>query len=473
MTVLWTRAELQAATGGRFMARQVDRFRNGCAAEITGISIDTRTLRTGDLFIALKGDSSDGHAHIASALEKGAAAVMAHDGGGLHDARILLVDDTMAGLQHLALAARARFAGKVVAITGSVGKTTTKDMLRLCLQATGPTHAAEASYNNHWGVPLTLARLPRDAAFCISEIGMNHPGEILPLARMVRPDVAVITTIGSAHLGHMGSLDAIAREKASLMAALPAGGIAIIPDDAHGPDILAHAGQQAGAVLWPAGTGAHSAARLTQLRTGADGSDFTVVFAGPAARPDVAVHLAAPGLHLVRNAVAALAACAAVGANVQAAAAALGAFEPGKGRGALTRIAGGDITLLDESYNASAASVRAALDVLRHIPASRRIAVLGDMRELGDFSTTEHGTLAEPAALSADLVFCCGPHMKTLFEALPPDRRGAWAPTAAALAPHVCAALRKGDAIVVKGSLGSRMRDVIGTLEALGPMGEG
>ncbi|MBO1326429.1 UDP-N-acetylmuramoyl-tripeptide--D-alanyl-D-alanine ligase [Acetobacter sp. TBRC 12305] len=473
MSVLWTRDALQAATGGRFMGRQVDRFRDGGHADITGISIDTRTLRPGDLFIALKGDSSDGHAHIATALEKGAAAVMAHDGGSLRDGRILLVGDTMVGLQDLAVAARARFTGKVAAITGSVGKTTTKDMLRLCLQATGPTHAAEASYNNHWGVPLTLARLPRDAAFCISEIGMNHPGEILPLARMVRPDVAVITTIGSAHLGHMGSLDAIAAEKASLMTALAQGGIAIIPDDAHGPDILADTAQKAGAVLWPVGARPESTVHFTHLHTGADGSDFTVVFTGPKVEETLDVHLGAPGLHLVRNAVAALAACAALGANTQTAAAALAAFQPGRGRGALTRIAGGDVTLLDESYNASAASVRAALDVLRHIPASRRIAVLGDMRELGDFSTTEHGALAEPAAMSADLVFCCGPHMKTLFEALPPERRGVWAPTAAALAPDLCAAIRKGDAIVVKGSLGSRMRDVIDALQALGPMGEG
>ncbi|KDE19930.1 UDP-N-acetylmuramoyl-tripeptide--D-alanyl-D-alanine ligase [Acetobacter aceti 1023] len=455
MTLLWTREELETATGGKFLGKT--------PISVTGISIDTRTLAPGDLFIALKGDNSDGHAHIAAALEKGAAAVLAHAAEGLTDARILLVPDTMLGLQKLAHAARARFKGKVVAVTGSVGKTTTKEMLRLCLAPSGLTHAAEASYNNHWGVPLTLARLPREAAFCISEIGMNHPGEILPLARMVKPDVAVITSIGSAHLGHMGSLDAIAEEKASLITALPKGGIAIVPDDAHGTQFFTAAAEKAHAVLWPCGANPQSPAYLTHLQTNADGSRFDVSIQGQTFH----VHLRAPGTHLARNAVAALAACAALGADVANAATALADFRPGKGRGALTQIAGGTITLLDESYNASVASIRAALDVLHHIPATRRIAVLGDMRELGEFSISEHQVLAAPAASAADLVFCCGSYMKTLFDALPPSKQGAWAESAALLAPHVCAALRKGDGVLVKGSLGSRMRDIIVALNTL------
>lgn len=205
MSLLWTREELETATGGTFLGNT--------SVSVTGISIDTRTLTHGDLFIALKGDNSDGHAHITTALEKGAAAILAHSAEGFTDPRILLVADTMLGLQKLAQAARARFKGKVVAVTGSVGKTTTKEMLRLCLAPSGLTHAAEASYNNHWGVPLTLARLPREASFCISEIGMNHPGEILPLAKMVQPDVAVITTIGSAHLGHMAAWMLLQKKK--------------------------------------------------------------------------------------------------------------------------------------------------------------------------------------------------------------------------------------------------------------------
>ncbi len=468
MSALWTRPELEAATGGHFLPPAGPLARAMPDAAVTGISIDTRTLAPGDLFIALKGDASDGHAHVQAALDKGAACAMVHNADGLADPRVLVVADTMAGLQQLAHAARARFAGKVVAVTGSVGKTTTKDMLRLCLDANGPTHAAEASYNNHWGVPLTLARLPRHAAFCISEIGMNHPGEILPLARMVRPDVAVIATIGSAHLGHMGSLDAIAAEKASLITTLPAKGVAVVPDDAHGASFFVRAAQQAHATLWYAGANPASTAHMTDMRTGADGTHFTAHVAGVA----VAVHVPAPGLHLARNALAALGACAALGADLPRAAAALQAFAPGKGRGALSHIAGGAITLLDESYNASSASIRAALDVLRHLPATRRIAILGDMRELGEFSTAEHMALAPPAAASADLVFCCGPYMKTLFDALPPARQGAWADSASALAPLVCTALRGGDAVLVKGSLGSRMRDVmtaLGTLNTVEP----
>lgn len=463
MNSLWTRSELAAATRGNFL--HTEGVPEGALPPITvtGISIDTRTLQPGDLFIALKGDASDGHAHVQVALDKGAACAMVHTADSLADPRVLVVADTMVGLQDLAQAARARFAGKVVAITGSVGKTTTKEMLRLCLGANGRTHAAEASYNNHWGVPLTLARLPRNAAYCISEIGMNHPGEILPLASMVRPDVAVITTIGSAHLGHMGSLDAIAAEKASLITTLPAGGIAVVPDDAHGTSFFAQAAQQAHATLWTAGTNPGSTAHMSAVRAGADGTHFTASIAGK----EVPVHVPAPGLHLARNALCALAACVALGADLPMAAAALQTFAPGKGRGALSRIAGGAITLLDESYNASSASIRAAFDVLRHIPASRRIAILGDMRELGDFSTVEHTALAQPAAASADLVFCCGPHMKTLFDALPNARQGAWADNAASLAPLVCAALRGGDAVLVKGSLGSRMRDVIAALEGL------
>lgn len=489
MSVLWTRAELEAATGGHFLSASSAALaptalpagvsiiagsenlpvQDQAAPEIivTGISIDTRTITPGDLFIALKGDNSDGHAHIGMALEKGAAAVLVHNTTGLTDPRLLVVDDTLAGLQALAHAARARFKGKLVAVTGSVGKTTTKDMLRVSLSALGPTHAAEASYNNHWGVPLTLARLPREAAFCISEIGMNHPGEILPLARMAQPDVAVITTIASAHLGHMGSLDAIAQEKADIIAALPAHGIAIVPDDAHGQAIFQNAAQKADATLWLSGENPNSFAHLDGLVASNGGSSFTAHLGEKA----VPVRLEAPGTHLARNALSTLAVCAAFGADVTRAAQALAAFRPGKGRGALATIAGGDVTLLDESYNASAASIRATLAVLHLLPANRHIAVLGDIRELGDFSTAEHAALATPAANSADLVFCCGPHMKSLFDALPRAKQGAWAETSATLAPLVCAALRKGDAVLVKGSLGSRMRDVITALNTLHTVG--
>jgi UDP-N-acetylmuramoyl-tripeptide--D-alanyl-D-alanine ligase len=458
MTILWTRAALEDATGGRFAGT--------APIAVTGVSIDTRTLSPGDLFIALAGENSDGHAHVRAALDRGASAVMIHDASGLDtgsdDPRLLRVPDTMAALGDLGRYGRARFTGRMIAVTGSVGKTTTKDMLRLALGAIGPTHGAVASYNNHWGVPLTLARLPMDASFCVCEIGMNHAGEIAPLAVMVRPHIAIITTIAGAHLGHMGSLAAIAREKSDLIRALPPGGIAIVPDDAAGQTIFAEQAAQAGATLWHAGERPDSAVILSDLALDAEGSDFTVTLGARSMR----VRLNAPGQHLARNATTVLAAVAALDADLAPAAAALADFRPGAGRGALRPILDGHAALLDESYNASGLSVRSSLAVLGLLPATRRVAVLGDIRELGTFARAEHESLLSATLAHADLVFCSGPNMKYLFDLLPSSRRGAWAPDAASLAPQVRTAVTQGDVILVKGSFGSRMRDVVAVLTA-------
>lgn len=452
---LWTLGEIAAALG------------IACAPDIAdtpvnGISIDSRTLAPGDLFVALVGDNSDGHAHVATALARGAAGALVHR--AFSDPRALAVDDTLAGLTALGAAGRARFGGRLVAVSGSVGKTTTKEMLRTILAASGATHAADASYNNHWGVPLTLARMPRDAAYAVIEIGMNHPGEIVPLATLARPHVAVLTTVASAHIGHMGSLEAIAREKASLYGALDADGVAIVPADAPYREILLDAAGPARA--WLVGEAEGARAHLARLRGGADGSEFDAVIDGRT----VAAHLHAPGSHMARNALLALAAAAALGADVDKGAAALAGFRPGAGRGAWRLLAlpqGGRAVLLDESYNASSASMRAALEVLAGIPARRRIAALGDMRELGRFATEEHVGLAEPLTRAADLLFCCGEHMASLFDAVPPAMRGAHTPEARTLAPMLGAELRDGDAVLVKGSFGSRMRDVVTALDAL------
>ncbi|NHN89369.1 UDP-N-acetylmuramoyl-tripeptide--D-alanyl-D-alanine ligase [Acetobacter conturbans] len=464
MSVLWTGEELAQATKGRFGSE------DGADIRVSGVSIDTRTLATGDLFIALLGENADGHAHVAMALDRGAAVVLVHrtdelDGVEPTDPRLLIVGDTMVGLWDLARTARARFTGDVVAVTGSVGKTTTKDMLRVALGALGKTHASVASYNNHWGVPLTLARLPRDAVFCVSEIGMNHPGEITPLAELVRPDVAVISTIGSAHLGHMGSLEAIAREKASLIAALPQGATAVVPDDAEGQTIFADIARQAGVTLWHSGFAARSEARLTDLDLSGEGSRFVAHIAGHA----VPVEISAPGEHLARNALSVLAVVAALHgdmAKLAEAAEALADFVPGAGRGAATPILRGEALLLDESYNASVLSIQAALGVLKLLQAKRRIAVLGDIRELGDFSREEHLSLEPSVSAVADLVFCCGPHMKDLFDALPSSRQGSWREDSAALAPLVRKALQAGDAVLIKGSFGSRMKIIVDALKA-------
>ncbi|ATU72338.1 UDP-N-acetylmuramoyl-tripeptide--D-alanyl-D-alanine ligase [Gluconacetobacter sp. SXCC-1] len=455
MTLLWNRADLLAATSGHFAAA------SGTDIAGTGVSIDTRTLHPGDIFIALRGENSNGHDHVARALEAGAACVVAHEDCGT-DPRILRVDDTLAAMQAMARYARARFGGRMLAVTGSVGKTSVKDMLHAALAACGPTHCAVASYNNHWGVPLTLARLPAGAAYCVCEIGMNHAGEIAPLAAMVRPDVAVVTTVASSHLGLMGSVEAIAREKAEILLALHRGGIGIIPDGVSGQAFFERNAAQAGATVWRAGTGEGCAIVPGPVRATATGSDFSLRLPGWVGE----AHVSAPGRHMAANAMLALGAACAAGADMARAVAGLATFRPGAGRGAMTKVMQDKVALLDESYNASPASVQAALDLLGLVAPGRRVAVLGDMLELGAFAGHEHVSLLPAVRANADIVFCCGPNMKTLFDTLPPSLRGAWTPDSGQLAPLVRAALRAGDTVMVKGSLGSRMRHVVASLQA-------
>ena len=439
---LWTSAALAAATGGRVTA----------PFAATGVSIDTRTLAPGDLFVALVGET-DGHAYAGEALRRGAAGVLIHHADAVApDAPALEVEDTLAALHAIGHAGRARFGGRVVAVTGSVGKTSTKEMLRAALSAFGATHAAEASYNNHWGVPLTLARLPPDAAYCVAEIGMNHAGEIEPLARMATPHVAVITAIAAAHIGHLGSMEAIADEKAAILRGLAPGGVGVLPADTPYLDRLRAASPETQGVTF----GTSEAADVRLL----DPMVTRVSVRGH----EVAFRLGAPGTHMAMNAAAALAACAALALDPARAGAGLERFAPLKGRG-LQRELGG-ITLLDESYNANTASVRAALAILRTMPGERRIAVLGDMLELGEFARSEHESLAADVAASADLLYACGPLMRHLFEAVPDRQQGALAADSRSLAPIVADAVRPGDAVLVKGSLGSRMRLIVAGLEA-------
>jgi UDP-N-acetylmuramoyl-tripeptide--D-alanyl-D-alanine ligase len=447
---LWSQADLSAATGAP------------ASFAATGVSIDSRTVAPGDLFVALVGENGDGHAHVADALAKGAAGALVHRSvNGADPGRLIVVGDTLAGLTALGAFARDRFAGRVVAVTGSVGKTTTKEMLRAVLGEAGLTHAAVASYNNHWGVPLTLARMPPDAAFGIVEIGMNHAGEILPLARLARPRVAVVTAIAAAHLGFLGSIEAIADEKASIAAGLEPGGVFVLPADSP---LLARMRAHAGtAEVRLFGTGP-ARVRLLDSASGPDSNDVTALVGDVR----VAFCMSAPGRHMASNALAALAVADALGLDPLTSAAALAGFTPVGGRGARRKIAvpGGDILLLDESYNASPAAVRAALSVLALQPAARRVAVLGDMLELGDAGPAEHAALAPEVASSADLLFTCGPLMRGLIESVPSRLRAAHAETSAALAPLVVAAMRPADAVLVKGSLGSRMNTIVQALDA-------
>jgi UDP-N-acetylmuramoyl-tripeptide--D-alanyl-D-alanine ligase len=453
MSALWSAADLVAATGGR-MARGFD---------ASGVSIDTRTLEPGDLFVALVTETGDGHDHVAAALAKGAAGALVHrrpaDVPG--DAPLLEVADTLEGLRGLGAFGRGRFGGRVVAVTGSVGKTTSKEMLRAILAAHGETSAALASLNNHWGVPLTLARLPPGARYAVVEIGMNHAGEIAPLARMARPHVALISAIAPAHIGFLGSIEAIADEKVSIVEGLEPGGIAVLPADA--PCFGRMAARAPGA--WTFGRGRGVDARLVEAMADAEGTDVAIELRGRTLR----TRLAAPGVHMAMNAAGAILAAVALGADPERAAAALTGFAPMAGRGLRRRVAlpGGSLLLLDESYNASPVAVRAALGVLALQKATRRVAVLGDMRELGEAGPALHAALAPDVARAADLVFACGPLMLGAYEAIPPAQRGAHTPDSAALAPLVAAALRDGDAVLVKGSLGTRMKPVVEAIEAL------
>ncbi len=453
MSALWTARELTAATGGM--------LRTPFAA--TGISIDTRTIRPGDLFVALMGET-DGHRWVRAALEKGASGALVHTlpADVADDAPLLAVPDTLEALRALAAFARARFAGRLVAVTGSVGKTTTKEMLRAILAAHGRTWAAEASHNNHWGLPLTLARTPREAAFCVAEIGMNHAGEITPLTRLAAPHVALVTAVEKVHVGHLGSIEAVADEKLSIQDGLTAGTLILPRDSAMYPRLREGARHQVRTF------GRHAEAHDRLLAARADEAGTLVE--AEIASTRITTRLAAPGEHMAMNAVAALSAAVALGADPARAAAALEGFAPVAGRGARRRIAvpGGTALLLDESYNASAVAVRAAFAVLALLPAARRVAILGDMRELGEFGPAEHAALADAAA-SADIVHTCGPLMQHLRDALPEARRGLHEADSAALAPHLAATLRHGDAVLVKGSLGSRMKLVIDAIDRPAP----
>ncbi|HEY0104486.1 MAG TPA: UDP-N-acetylmuramoyl-tripeptide--D-alanyl-D-alanine ligase, partial [Rhizomicrobium sp.] len=361
----------------------------------------------------------------------------------------------------LARAARARAASKIVGVTGSSGKTTTKELLRLALGALGGTHCSAASYNNHWGVPLSLAALPRAAPYGVFEIGMNHFGEIRNLVSFVRPHVAMVTTIAPAHLEFFGNCDAIADAKSEIFEGLAPGGAAILPADSpHCDRLLARARQARVARILTFGETPKSDARLLAYDETAGGSHVRADICGT----PVEFRIGAPGRHIAGNAIAALLAVALLEGDVLNAAAALKDFTALKGRG--LRFAAGGIDVIDESYNANPSSMVAALALLGSAK-GRRIAALGDMLEMGDDGAAYHAGLAGPIeAARADLVFLNGPQMKALWEALPAARRGAWAATSAELVPQLLAALRPGDTVLVKGSLGSKMAVIVDALKA-------
>src|SRR5690242_13701951 len=463
MAALWTTDDMAAAMRAE---------KSGAlAADDSGISIDSRSMARGEAFFAIQGETRDGHDFVEAALKNGAGlAVVARSQRARFaaDAPLLIVDDVLEALRDLARAARTRFKGQVIAVTGSVGKTSTKEALRLALSADGETHASAASYNNHWGVPLSLARCPASAKYAVFEIGMNHAGEITPLTQMAMPHVAIVTTVEPVHLEYFGSVEKIADAKAEIFLGLVPGGTAVINrdnDQYARLDAAARAANVSRIVTF--GADPQAEARLVRHVLQADSSTVEAVILGT----PVAYKLGAPGRHIVMNSLAVLAAASLAHADLAVAALALGRLKAAVGRGARIPLGlpNGEALLIDESYNANPASMKAAIALLGQAeigPQGRRIAVIGDMLELGDLGPRLHAELSETLVEnSIDLVYCAGPLSRALWEALPPNRRGGYAETAAALEPAVIGAVRAGDALMVKASNGSKMGPLVKALE--------
>jgi len=463
--MLWTSQEAIAATSGQ------------CAVDwqAAGVSIDSRSIKTGDLFVALQGPNHDGHDYIESALKRDAAATMVHAKPGTvaSNAPVLVVKDTMTALESLGAASRKRTAAKIIAVTGSVGKTGVKEALKFVLARQGITHASVGSFNNHWGVPLSLARMAKETAYGIFEIGMNHPGEITPLSGLVCPHVAIITTVESVHSEFFNSTEDIAQAKAEIFSGVMPGGVAVLNRDNAYFELLSEAARSHG-VDKIISFGKHERADVRLLNASLAPGHSTVM-SEINGRP-VPYRIGIPGRHWVMNSLCVLAGVLAAGGDIEQAAFALADVQPPKGRGEIIHLSAtesdddGAFIVIDESYNASPVSMKAALEVLgRHQPIAngRRIAVLGDMLELGVLSVDGHtGLLAAIKENNIDLVFTAGTEMSHLAKALPKSISGGHASNAEALVPLVIDAVKPGDIMTIKGSAGSRMSLIIDALGA-------
>jgi UDP-N-acetylmuramoyl-tripeptide--D-alanyl-D-alanine ligase len=459
-----------SATGGR--------CEGDPAAPISGFTIDSRALETGEGFIAIRGPNRDGHDFVQKALDADAGCAIVEEtysakatreaASDLDEMRLVRVQDTFDGLNSLGREGRDRAEHAVIiGVTGSVGKTGTKEALRVALSPSGSVHASVKSFNNHWGVPLTLANMPRDIDYGVFEVGMNHAGEISALTRLVRPHIAIITTVAPVHLGFFASVEEIADAKSEIFEGLEPGGAAVLNRDNPYFERLAAAARAQGAEIVSFGEDERSKVRLMNCDLSPNGSTVTADILG-----DMLTYtVGAPGRHVVQNTLAVLAAVKLAGADLKAAAEALGAIKAPSGRGERFVIATerGPICVVDESYNANPASMRAALQTLGLTPREefkRRIVVLGDMLELGEESSKLHRELAEAVdAAGIDVVFASGTDMASLFEALPSECRGGYAETPEELSPVLLSSVQPGDIVMVKGSLGSRMAPLVDGLK--------
>ena len=453
MSMLWSSEALVDAMGGR----PIGSMPQG----ISGISIDSRSLEPGDAFFAIKGETMDGHDFATAAVKAGAGVLVVAEGRlpslGRLTAPMIVVQDVLVALEKLGIAARARSKARIIAVTGSAGKTTAKEALRHVLSAVGKVHASAQSFNNHWGVPLTLARMPQDCDYAVFEIGMNHPGEIRPLVKMVRPHVAIVTLIAAAHLGFFRNLDEIAQAKAEIFEGLEPDGAALLNRDDSRWKLLDKMAKAAGVEhVFGFGENARSTFKLVKCELHGDHSVITAKIAGQ----EVVARIGAPGRHMVQNVLAVLGAAQLVGADIGKVASALAdlSAERGRGRRHILRHPKGPITLIDESYNANPASMAAAMALLNATSVSgegRRIAVLGDMLELGSHSAKLHAALAELiVGTETRTVFLGGPEMRALADILPGDIKTEYRAGAEELKPLLLSALKPGDVVMVKSSKG-------------------
>ncbi len=461
---LWTSMEAARATGGTATSQWL----------ATGVSINTRTLQSGDLFFSLSGPTFDGHDFAPYALDQGGAAVVVSRalGGDDNHPSQLIVDDTLIALEDLGRAARARMNGQVIAVTGSVGKTSTKEMLRLVLSDQGNVSASYGNLNNHWGLPLSLSRMPAETDFGLFELGMNSPGEIRPLSEMTRPNVAIITTVEPVHAAFFSSVEEIADAKAEIFEGVVDGGYALINCDNPHYDRLRDSALRSGNVeVLGFGHGNDAWAHIIDAALHSEFSDVTATIDGT----HYQYRIGAPGKHLVMNSVAVLAAVALVGGDVSASAVCLASYQPLTGRGdrCVVEAPFGEFVLVNESYNASPVSMRAALDVAGRMHPSnggRRIVVIGDMLELGDSARNEHMALVEPLQSNGvDLVFTSGQYTQELWAQLPKTMRGGHSESPDKLSMVVSSAVGPGDIVMVKGSLGSKVGVIVDALLALDP----
>jgi len=467
MPPLWTVAEIVKATGGR-----PEGILDG---PISAITIDSREVPPESLFVAIKGDTHDGHDFVGKALEAGASAALVSEAyhaknGGQN---LIVVLDPLKALEQMAVAARSRSRAMIVAVTGSAGKTTTKEAIRTVLAAAGQTYWSIKSFNNHWGVPLMLAGLPREAQFGVFEIGMNHAGEITPLVKLVRPHVAVITTVAAAHLEFFNSVADIALAKAEIFNGLEPGGTALLNADHEYLHILFAQAREAGvgrivtygyeenSDWWIAGVTQLDNKMAADIRHG--GQSYHL-------------RLNVPGKHMVANAVAALAVSHLAGEGTKVALDALGEFGAPEGRGLTLKLGPkkNPLLLVDESYNANVASMNAALELFAaaKAPGGRKIVVLGDMLELGPQGPLLHASLADAVLKSgAAHVFLVGPVMRSLADALAQraerDRESPGVTHVQAveeIGEPLFATLAYGDAVMVKGSKGVRLASLVKTI---------